>query len=315
HRNIVNLFELDRDGDVEFFTMEFLDGELLSDVTARLHPLPMSRPQAWAIIREIGSGLEHAHTRGVIHADLKPHNIMITRSGEVRILGFGASGTSAKQLLEDRSGPRQAPSAPTPAYASCELLEGRPADPRDDIYALACLSYELLAGAHPFQRRRSTEARDLAIVPDRPPHLSRRQWQALATGLYWHSAGRSISVRAWLKKLNTDRLAAEQLPHADGLQPAPAVSRPAVPFRATALFAALLIIVVFWVEVAHLAPIGATGNDGLIPAVAASGRLGAGSGAPLAGTPLPATPHDAPPPAPQSQSTASNSAAPDGNRS
>lgn len=310
HRNIVNLFDLDRDGDVDFLTMEFLDGELLSDVTARLHPLPMSRPQAWAIIREIGSGLEHAHARGVIHADLKPHNIMITRSGEVRILGFGSSGASAKRLPDNRTDPRRAPSASTSAYASCELLEGWPADPRDDIYALACLSYELLAGTHPFQRRRSIEARDLGIVPDRPPLLNRRQWRTLAMGMYWHRAGRSTSVRAWLKKLNADREAVEQLPRGDGLQPAPAVSRPAGSFRTAAICAALLIIVAFWVEVAHLTPIGTSGG---VPAVAASRRLDAGSSSPLAGTPQPATPHDAP--APQPQPTAANNAAADDHRS
>jgi serine/threonine protein kinase len=123
HRNIVNVFELDRDGDVDFFTMEFLEGELLSRVMGRLQPLPMSRPQAWAIIREIGSGLEYVHARNVVHADLKPHNIMITDSGEVRILDFGASSTSAEQSPEDRLRPRIAFSSVTPAYASCELLE------------------------------------------------------------------------------------------------------------------------------------------------------------------------------------------------
>src|ERR1700722_4393965 len=95
HRNIVNVFELDRDGEVDFFTMEFLEGELLSQVMGRLQPSPMPRPQAWAIIREIGSGLAHAHARNVVHADLKPNNIMITDSGEVRILDFGAPSTSA----------------------------------------------------------------------------------------------------------------------------------------------------------------------------------------------------------------------------
>ena len=55
--------------------------------------------------------------------------------------------------------------------------------PRDDMFALACLSYELLAGEHPFQRRRSTEARTLKIVPRRPPGLSGRQWKALSRGL------------------------------------------------------------------------------------------------------------------------------------
>lgn len=62
--------------------MELLEGDLLSSVTERLHPLPMPRPYAWAIIREIGAGLAHAHARNVVHGDLKPHNVMITSSGK-----------------------------------------------------------------------------------------------------------------------------------------------------------------------------------------------------------------------------------------
>jgi serine/threonine protein kinase len=272
HRNVINVFELDRDGDTDFFTMELLEGELLSSVMQRLHPLPMSPPQAWAIIRDIGAGLEHAHARNVIHGDLKPHNIMITHSGEVRILDFGVSSTAAKQRAEHLR-PRNALSAAALAYASCELLEGRPADPRDDIYALACISYELLAGTHPFQRRRSTDARDLAIVPRRLPQLNRQQWQALAMGLSWHRAGRSISVRAWLKRVNAERTAVGQLPRSHELKPAPAGSTPTPAFRATALFAVLLFCVTVWVSVARLAPSRASGGTELVPAVAASEPL------------------------------------------
>jgi serine/threonine protein kinase len=252
HRNIVNVFELDRDGDVDFFTMEFLEGELLSRIIERLQPLPMSRPQAWAIIREIGSGLEYAHAHNIVHADLKPHNIMITQSGEVRILDFGASSASAEQSPGTRLRPRNAFSSVTPAYASCELLDGRPPDRRDDIYSFACLAYELLAGAHPFQRRRSTEARDLGVVPSRPPGLGRQQWQALTMGLSWHRAGRSIPVRAWLDKLNTGRAAGE-LPCAHDLESATETLPPAPSFRATALFVVLLMCVTVWVSVARLA--------------------------------------------------------------
>jgi serine/threonine protein kinase len=269
HRNIVNVFELDRDGDVDFFTMEFLEGELLSRVMERLQPLPLSRPHAWAIIREIGSALEYAHACSVVHADLKPQNIMITHSGEVRILGFGAPRTFAEQSPEVRPGPKNSFPAVRPAYASCELLDGRPPDPRDDIYAFACLSYELLAGAHPFQRRRSTEARDLGIVPSRPLGLSRRQWQAFTIGLSWHRAGRSIAVRAWLNKLNPGRTAAAQLPGARDLESAPANPRPATSLPATALFAALLICVAAWLSVARLA--GKTiSSDVIVPAAAKS---------------------------------------------
>jgi serine/threonine protein kinase len=277
HRNIVNVFELDRDGDVDFFTMEFLEGELLSRVMERLQPLPLCRPQAWAIIREIGSALEYAHACNVVHADLKPQNIMVTHSGEVRILGFGAPRTFAEQSPEDRPRPKNSFPAVRPAYASCELLDGRTADPRDDIYAFACLSYELLAGVHPFQRRRSTEARDLGIVPSRPLGLSRRQWQAFTIGLSWHRAGRSIAVRAWLDKLNPGRTAAAQLPGARDLESAPANPQPATSLPATALFAALLICVAAWVSVKspHLVsgPVPATETarpPGELPAASAA---------------------------------------------
>ena len=193
HPNIVKVYELDRDGDVEFFTMEFLDGELLSCVVEKLQPMPLSRPRAWAIIREVAAGLAHAHSRNVVHGDLKPQNIMITNSGETRILDFGASSAEIAQ--------KSTASAMTPAYASCELLEGQGADPRDDLFALACLSYELLAGRHPFQRRRSTAARDLKLIAQRPRGLTRAQWRILKLGLGWRREDRSMAVEDWIAAL------------------------------------------------------------------------------------------------------------------
>ena len=166
HPNIVKVYDVDRDADVDFFTMELLEGELLSDLMRRFQALPMPRSQAWAIIRQIASGLEHAHARKIVHADLKPQNIMVTNSGEVRILDFGSSYRFAKESQVEPAW--RGSSSTTPAYACCELLDGRAPDPRDDLYALACIAYELLSGAHPFQRRRANEARDFGVVPVRP---------------------------------------------------------------------------------------------------------------------------------------------------
>jgi serine/threonine protein kinase len=193
HPNIVNVYELDQDGDVEFFTMEFLDGELLSSVIEKMDSVPLSRSRAWEIILEVAAGLAHAHSRNVVHGDLKPQNIMITNTGETRLLDFGASSGDIAQ--------KSNASAVTPAYASCELLAGKGADPRDDLFALACLSYELLAGRHPFQRRRSNVARDLGLSPKRPRGLTRQQWRALKLGLAWRREERSMSVADWARKL------------------------------------------------------------------------------------------------------------------
>jgi len=193
HPNIVKVYELDRDDDVEFFTMEFLEGELLSRVIEKLDPIPLSRSRAWAIILEVAAAIAHAHSRHVVHGDLKPQNIMITNSGETRILDFGASSAEIAQKSNS--------SAMTPAYASCELLAGQAADARDDLFALACLSYELLAGQHPFQRRRSSVARDLGLIAPRPRGLTRQQWRTLKLGLAWRREERSMSVADWIREL------------------------------------------------------------------------------------------------------------------
>jgi hypothetical protein len=202
HRNVVNVFELDRDGDVIFFTMELLEGELLSDLIERMRPAAMQRLQAWQIIRQLGAGLEHAHERGIVHGDLKPRNLFVTCKGELRILDFGAAQSIVRPRLKSGQ-PDFAPVSLTPAYASCELLEGRAADPRDDLYALACICYELLTGAHPFARRPATLARDFGVKVTRPRGLTGRQWRTLQAGLSWHRGGRSMSVHAWIQRLTS----------------------------------------------------------------------------------------------------------------
>jgi serine/threonine protein kinase len=228
------VYELDRDGDVVFFTMELLDGEPLSSVIERLRPAAMRKSQAWQLIQQLGAGLAHAHERGVVHGDLKPKNIFITCEGELRILGFGA----AHRVMAVKSRPEHADYAPncgTPAYASCEQLEGRCADPRDDLYALACICYELLAGTHPFRSRPATLARDYRVSLVRPPGLTGRQWRALQKGLSWHRGGRSISVRLWMHRLIKERLQEHSVTPLQELTQSDRVHSK-IPWRAAAVF-------------------------------------------------------------------------------
>ncbi|MEO7207159.1 MAG: serine/threonine-protein kinase [Steroidobacteraceae bacterium] len=256
HPNIVKVYDVDRDGDVDFFTMELIEGEHLSSLMRRFQPMP--RAHAWSIIRQIASGLEHAHARKIVHADLKPQNIMITNSGEVRILDFGSSYRLAKESQGEPAW-RGSTSA-TPAYACCELLDGRIPDPRDDLYALACIAYELLSGAHPFQRRRASEARDFGVVAARPSGLGRRQWHTLAKGLSWHRAGRSIPVGDWFKSLKPGSDHAQPLAGIGDLQPAPALtpagSHRSPPLRPFAVLSVLLCIAAISLLFVRLAPGG-----------------------------------------------------------
>jgi serine/threonine protein kinase len=268
HQNIVRVFDFDRDGDMDFFTMELLDGELLSSLMGRFHPLPMSRAHAWSIIGQIAAGLEHAHHHQIVHADLKPQNIMITNEGEVRILDFGASRSLANQG-QAQPGSRSTSSV-TSAYACCELLDGRAPDPRDDLYALACIAHELLTGEHPFQRRRANDARDFGVIPVRPAGLRRRQWLALSKALSWHRAGRSISVHDWYKALQPRR-EVQRLPAIGNLTPAPAKAQRAPSFRASAVLTLMVITAAIWMLFIRLAPGGKVNSEPL--AQATSGHL------------------------------------------
>jgi serine/threonine protein kinase len=209
HPNVINVFNIDHAGEASFYTMELLDGERLSQVVKRLGTL--TRRHALAIIRDIGAAVAHAHSRGVVHADLKPHNVMITQTGQVRVLDFGSGIIRAREPWISELSPEDSYRQATPAYASCEQLEGWSADPRDDIYALACLSYLLLTGRHPFNMRPSLEARAQRLRPRRPPDVSGESWRALRRGLSWTRDQRTVAVEEWLRDLGVDK-ATETLP-------------------------------------------------------------------------------------------------------
>ena len=237
HRSVVKVYELDLH-QLPFFTMELIDGESLPTLMQKFHPLPLPRSYACAVIREVGEGLAHAHDRRVIHGDVKPQNVMVNNSGEARILDFGTSGESASL---------------TPAYASCELLEGREADPRDDLFALACLAYELLAGEHPFRHRRSTEARTLKIAPSRPPGLSGRQWRALTRGLAWDRADRPASLRDWLADLDLGGEPLGPIPQPENAK-TPLLSKTGVSSALIALLAVTVVCAVTWAVLSRPKP-------------------------------------------------------------
>jgi len=219
HPNVVNVYDIDHEGDASFYSMELLEGERLSQLVERAGGR-LPRRYALAIIRDIGAAIAHAHSRGVVHADLKPHNIMITRDGHVRVLDFGSGivrpGEPWISELSPGGNYRQA----TPAYASCEQLQGWCADPRDDIYALACLAYQLLAGKHPFDQRSSLVARGRRMRPRRPAAIRGDSWRALRRGLAWSREQRSMTMEKWLEQIGVAE-AAETLPPLARLAAAP----------------------------------------------------------------------------------------------
>lgn len=194
HPNIVSVFDLDRHNDTYFIVMELLEGELLSSVLRWLDGRPLARARAMSVVGTIGGALAHAHQRNIVHADLKPANVMVTNSGELKLLDFGfARRHVLEPWISDSAADDTAPSV-TPAYASSERVNGEEPHSSDDVYSLACIAYELLSGAHPFGGRSAPLARAHGRDPARIPGLTNKQWYALQNALCWTRAERRIDV-------------------------------------------------------------------------------------------------------------------------
>ncbi len=198
HPNILRVHEYDRDGGTAFFTMDLLSGLSLSRVLSARHQVALQRPHAVAIIRAVAAALAHAHAHGVVHGDLNPENIFITDAGEVRVMHFDAAHAPHRTPpIRDGAAAEQKPGA-TLRYASCQQLEGEEAGTRDDVYALACVVFLLLASRHPFRDQTSLQARMLGMRPTRPAGLTGAQWRALRLGLDFDREHRPADVEKWL---------------------------------------------------------------------------------------------------------------------
>lgn len=182
HPNIVTAYDFDRDGDIAFMTMELLQGQSL-DQLLQQNKSGLVPSRALHILRQVTEAVAYAHQQGVVHADLKPANIFITRTGQVKVLDFGiAHAIYAESTALDAS----ALQAFTPAYASCSVLRGEKPRPQDDLYALGCIFYMLFMGQHPFKRCRATEADAAGMKASRISALTRSQWKALVQLLAFH---------------------------------------------------------------------------------------------------------------------------------
>ena len=186
HPNIVSVYDFDREGDIAFMTMELLEGQSLDAVLAR-KPGGLPLQEALSIIRQICQAIEYAHNQGIVHADLKPANIFLTRDGRVKVLDFGI----AQAVQADSHFDAQSLNALTPAYASVDMLCGKRPQTVDDLYGLGCIFYVLLSGRHPFNRKRATEADAARFKPPRIVTLKSSQWRALTRLLQFHPDGKT----------------------------------------------------------------------------------------------------------------------------
>jgi len=202
HPNVITVHDFDRDGATLYMTMEYLPGQSLDRLVRARDFKGMPKQDAFKIVRDIGAALVYAHENGIIHLDLKPANIIVAENGRTKVIDFGIARAVARPHIDhggdDTVFDAGILNALTPTYASPEMLTDQAPDPRDDVFALACITYELLTGRHPFGRAPATEAQKSALKATKPASLSNYQWRALQRGLSFDRDARTPSVATFV---------------------------------------------------------------------------------------------------------------------
>ncbi|MBV9122399.1 MAG: protein kinase, partial [Planctomycetes bacterium] len=176
HPNIVTAFDAEQAGPTHFLVMEFVEGRSVGQLVADQGRLPVTRACDYA--RQVALGLQHAYERDMVHRDIKPHNLMVTPAGQIKILDFGlarlamedgltgepavvhSAGNGLSPILPEQTGPITEAGAMmgTADYVAPEQAgDAHKADIRADIYSLGCTLYHFLAGRPPFPEGTAVE--------------------------------------------------------------------------------------------------------------------------------------------------------------
>ncbi|MBM4344367.1 MAG: serine/threonine protein kinase [Deltaproteobacteria bacterium] len=157
HPHIVRIYDAGKLGETLYFAMESIAGRTL---TEHLRPGGMELPFVARVVAQLASALDYVHSRGIVHYDVKPDNVLVERNGNVQLFDFGL----ARQKSEKRS--ERSVILGTPQYMAPEQPNAREPDGRTDQYSLAVVAYELLTGRLPFVHGNLFVAHALEPVPD-----------------------------------------------------------------------------------------------------------------------------------------------------
>ena len=166
HPNIVSVYDVSRSGDVDYIVMELIEGITLKQYLEKKGCLNWRETLHFAM--QIAKALEHAHSRGIVHRDIKPHNIMILKDGSIKVADFGIARIASAQSTLTRE------ALGSVHYISPEQARGDRVDARSDIYSAGVVLYEMLTGKLPFQGDSavSVAIQHLSAVPKAPRELN-----------------------------------------------------------------------------------------------------------------------------------------------
>ena len=145
HSNIVSVYDVGFEESMHYIVMEFVEGESLKDYIRRKGVLPV--PEACNIISQILAGVQHAHEHGIIHRDIKSHNILLSKDGRAKVTDFGIAVGMSDVTLTYNTSSRIMGSV---HYISPEQVQGQPVTEKSDIYSVGVVFYEMLTGRLPF---------------------------------------------------------------------------------------------------------------------------------------------------------------------
>ena len=166
HPNIVSIYDRGEAEGTYYIAMEYLDGRSLKELVVARGPLPI--PDAIDATRQVLAALRFAHRKGVVHRDIKPHNVMADADGRLKVTDFGIARAGVSQMTEAGS------IIGTAQYLSPEQARGSPVDQRSDLYSVGVVLYEMLTGTTPFSGESPVEiAMKHLSDPPRPPSVER----------------------------------------------------------------------------------------------------------------------------------------------